>query len=590
MNKGLTKLLKDYISKEKVEGAFYIDGSWGSGKTYFINNFMYEVNKDLNKPECFYVSLMGLTSVDEITKELFALCHPKINAIKNGNVAKCLLSVAKIGANTAGIDNDSIDDVVDAFASLFKNNQVKVLILDDFERSRIDLQELFGYISGFITINDIRVVLIGNDVEVRRYLQEDSIHRLRLLASNLSNNLDEYNKNIEQLEEPLLYDSIKEKCVYKTYLFTTDRNIMFDNLINEYPRTIQKIMRKYRTTLEWILNKYNCNNLRTFKVAVENYIFIVKNLHKRFNNDEYIKSRILLTCFVYTVLFKEGKENKEFNTKIFHVNERIYPVKTISDYVYKSSWNKEKMIEELSSIDEEINIEVSKDTPISYKKLNMYWYEKTDEQLKEEIHEAYKNLSLMPFSVYFQLFYYFHGYKEWFVNDKDIDLETIIMEMISLINKCENEIDYDEDYFLSERPEGYRPYYNRLKDAFDNHNADIRSKAVDIAHASLKSYTQEELDRFKSGALEYHSFFARIDVDELINTIKNATSSEIIDIRRFIKSVYHFNNLKDFFEGDLPNLLVFQEKLNELTFDSVIKSKNVEFMEYDLKDYISRLS
>jgi len=48
-NSDLEKVLKDYINKENVEGAFYIDGHWGSGKTFFINDFMSSHNKKPRK-------------------------------------------------------------------------------------------------------------------------------------------------------------------------------------------------------------------------------------------------------------------------------------------------------------------------------------------------------------------------------------------------------------------------------------------------------------------------------------------------------------------------------------------------------------
>jgi len=533
---------------------------------------------------------MGLTSVDEITKELFALCHPVISSIKNGPVAKCLLSIGKIAANTAGIGGESIDDAVNNFASLFKNNQVKVLILDDFERSRIDLQELFGYITSLIKINDIRIVLIGNDVEVKKFLQEESIHRQKLIASNISGNINDYHNNVKLLDEPLLYDSIKEKCIYKTYYYVTDRSILFDSIICSYPKSIQKLIRKYRKTIEWILNKYGCDNLRTFKVALENYVFIIDTLHKKFDNDLYIKSRVLLTCFIYTVLVKAGKDESEFNSMMYQGNERIYPIKPISEYVYKTSWNRDLLIASLKVIDEEKNTQSSNEIPASYKALNSNWYVKTDEELKQQIKEVYNELSNMPFCLYHQLVYYFYVFKEWFPGDDTFDLQTVVDDLIKNINEYPNEIEIENDHMFFERPKGVLPYFDKLDAAFKDHNMTIQNKDMKISAESLKTYSKDDLEKIEQKSYEYRSFFARLNIDEMINTVEKGTSEDIIELRRFLNSVYRISNLKDFFEADLPNLLLFREKLFLIETGSVIKNKNLDLLKKDIDIYISKLS
>ena len=38
------KETNEYLVKESVDGAFYIDGLWGLGKTYFIKNFKNKYN------------------------------------------------------------------------------------------------------------------------------------------------------------------------------------------------------------------------------------------------------------------------------------------------------------------------------------------------------------------------------------------------------------------------------------------------------------------------------------------------------------------------------------------------------------------
>ena len=84
--------LNEYLSDTKVvDGAFYIDGPWGSGKSYFIDRYIKiyteqhkKVNPDFdeNKDKLFIkVSLNGVKNIDDVSKEIFAQCHPTISKI-----------------------------------------------------------------------------------------------------------------------------------------------------------------------------------------------------------------------------------------------------------------------------------------------------------------------------------------------------------------------------------------------------------------------------------------------------------------------------------------------------------------------------
>ena len=85
-NEHIYKALDDYIEKKDVEGAFYINGLWGSGKTYFIKEFIKRKNQILFKIQ--YISLNGIRNNSEINEELFCLCNPTISKIKNNKLIK----------------------------------------------------------------------------------------------------------------------------------------------------------------------------------------------------------------------------------------------------------------------------------------------------------------------------------------------------------------------------------------------------------------------------------------------------------------------------------------------------------------------
>ena len=66
--------LEEYINLPKCDGAFYIDGKWGSGKTHFIKNFLKEMGnsyKDRLVPFSTYVSLFGVSDISILEKQVF---------------------------------------------------------------------------------------------------------------------------------------------------------------------------------------------------------------------------------------------------------------------------------------------------------------------------------------------------------------------------------------------------------------------------------------------------------------------------------------------------------------------------------------
>lgn len=67
MNKHIEKYLKSYLKLDKPEFAVLLTGKWGSGKTYFIDEF---INKNETKDEkqekikFIKISLFGLKELD----------------------------------------------------------------------------------------------------------------------------------------------------------------------------------------------------------------------------------------------------------------------------------------------------------------------------------------------------------------------------------------------------------------------------------------------------------------------------------------------------------------------------------------------
>ena len=242
-NNEILDFLKEYESNPRKKYAVLIDGAWGSGKTYFIEN-EYILPADKNK---LYISLYGISSKQElekkishkITQNIMNSDNNIINSIgekleKFSSLLKPLISTLGNVVNISFSDITSID--LYSLISLFKGIKNYILIFDDLERCNIPIDEILGYINEYVEHENIKVIIIANEKEISR-TNRDNNNELKIISctnSNLefqnekSNKSSSSNSNdkisIENLKSriELLYESsekykiIKEKLIYHT--------------------------------------------------------------------------------------------------------------------------------------------------------------------------------------------------------------------------------------------------------------------------------------------------------------------------------------------------------------------------------------
>lgn len=179
--------IQNYLSLES-SGALMISGSWGSGKTYYVNHTM----RDKLIREGKYpvrISLFGLSGLDNLEKritETFLQEYGEENltpAQDKGNKAITQftrwLSKKHISKRTQGIQSVSdmvpligqyvdVSRIVDAYTTLCTSRLPKdklVIILDDLERAVKTIQPylLLGAINDYVETKKYKVILIAND-------------------------------------------------------------------------------------------------------------------------------------------------------------------------------------------------------------------------------------------------------------------------------------------------------------------------------------------------------------------------------------------------------------------------------------------
>lgn len=274
------EVIKRYLESEKLSASVLIDGTWGSGKTYYFkNNF-----ENIYKKKVIYTSINGINNLNDIYKQIF-LSRFNLDKITKNPQFQLLLKTVEAGIKLLPfIDKFSPPEInFDAFVDLLKNH---VLIIDDIERmgDNISINELFGFITiKFTEAKNIKVILICDE-----------------------------SKLIKRLNANEKYLEIKEKSIWQTVPFKSQIDEAFDGLVKEYNNgTFTEFILENKNEILLLLNEYKIGNLRTVNYFLFIFFEIFKNCKNLINIEN--KSALLDFTLIYCNEFKEGNIESEKN-------------------------------------------------------------------------------------------------------------------------------------------------------------------------------------------------------------------------------------------------------------------------------------
>lgn len=237
----LEKYLEYYTQLKEPGYAVLITGSWGSGKSH--------QTKIAIGSDCYYVTLFGLNSAEEVYSSVFAKMSPsKAKAKEIGSFFQELgleFSGAKLslGGLASGVVNALIREQVD---------NEKTIIFDDLERSNIPLKVCLGVINKYVEHHGCRVVVIAHD---------------------------------EKLAEGFL--EAKEKIFGHNIRVVPQREAAFDNFIEKYAGEEQRFLSSRKKIIIEIMKDSGCESLRILRRTIEDLcrIYGVLSDEHRANDD-----------------------------------------------------------------------------------------------------------------------------------------------------------------------------------------------------------------------------------------------------------------------------------------------------------------
>jgi hypothetical protein len=252
----LASYLAYYKTLQKPRFAVLVTGDWGSGKTY-------QVGQSLPKAECYYVSLFGLGTTDDIVSAVYASMFPvkaKIRSAAQG--------VSETTAEVPGIGSLAVNGLTSALVGAFLRQEVKTdkpIVFDDLERSGLNVKETLGAINLYVEHHGCRVVVIAHD---------------------------------EKLAETFV--EAKEKLFGQTIRVEPQVESAFAEFIRELPEGPNtKIIESYSRDMIGIFQESGVQSLRILRHAINDVARLVQALDQRHkDNASAIADIVRLFCAI----------------------------------------------------------------------------------------------------------------------------------------------------------------------------------------------------------------------------------------------------------------------------------------------------
>jgi hypothetical protein len=152
------------LLKEEDNRVIALSGKWGTGKTHLWNEVMNASDEERVK-NALYVSLFGLSSVDQIKRKLIESAIPGVES--HGGVFDGIKSLFNAGVTAASQHYKAMAAIKDLNVLLMAPVVLrdKLIVIDDIERkhAKLGIDEVLGFIDDYSKQYSVRFVLVLND-------------------------------------------------------------------------------------------------------------------------------------------------------------------------------------------------------------------------------------------------------------------------------------------------------------------------------------------------------------------------------------------------------------------------------------------
>lgn len=591
----LNQYILHYLTKDKTKSAIMLTGPWGTGKSYYIQN---ELKPFLEKKEngghsCVIVSLYGLKDTAEISKSIYLGTRMKFLTAaseKSTTVTFAGETIIKGIAGAFGVDlSVSERSLKRLYASV--NLTGKLVVLEDLERSGIDILEVLGYVNNLVEQDGVKVLLVANEEELIQYTPLKVSTKADLERTEM---LDRITGHRDRLftDSTIAYLKVKEKTISDTIEFEEDyqtaiREIvqMFDNeTLNKFS-TIESI----KDILD-IMSHCQSYNLRSFIFACQKTNDIFSSLDEKYLSDENFVQAVFIGILSFVLKQKNGNSHTWGNEKYFSAvlgHEKAPLFKFCYDYIMRQITEFEDIEGAYQAYSELVLYDKNRSNNDNDIITLQTYYVRTDSDVLDAINNIERRLEV-PEDISFYQYGTIAVYAIIIKGILGCDIDTIKRRLVANLEGQGNKLELEQIF---------RTIIGT--DCTTKQKEEYESLRKEMARSLKKGdkiipnfdYQPEQSKDFYDYAItnegKFHtqeSFAAQFDMKRLSEMFRNSTAEQKQQIRGVFVGIYRIGNIKSFLANDRESIVQLLEfikadrsgdvgdRIQQLQYDWFIKN------------------
>lgn len=591
----LNQYILHYLTEDKTKSAIMLTGPWGTGKSYYIQN---ELKPFLEKKEngghsCVIVSLYGLKDTAEISKSIYLGTRMKFLTAaseKSTTVTFAGETIIKGIAGAFGVDlSVSERSLKRLYASV--NLTGKLVVLEDLERSGIDILEVLGYVNNLVEQDGVKVLLVANEEELIQYTPLKVSTKADLERTEM---LDRITGHRDRLftDSTIAYLKVKEKTISDTIEFEEDyqtaiREIvqMFDNeTLNKFS-TVESI----KDILD-IMSHCQSYNLRSFIFACQKTNDIFSSLDEKYLSDENFVQAVFIGILSFVLKQKNGNSHAWGNEKYFSAvlgHEKAPLFKFCYDYIMRQITEFEDIEGAYQAYSELVLYDKNRSNNDNDIITLQTYYVRTDSDVLDAINNIERRLEV-PEDISFYQYGTIAVYAIIIKGILGCDIDTIKRRLVANLEGQGNKLELEQIF---------RTIIGT--DCTTKQKEEYESLRKEMARSLKKGdkiipnfdYQPEQSKDFYDYAItnegKFHtqeSFAAQFDMKRLSEMFRNSTAEQKQQIRGVFVGMYRIGNIKSFLANDRESIVQLLEfikadrsgdvgdRIQQLQYDWFIKN------------------
>lgn len=636
--KDIIQIIERFIDHRMYNYALMINGKWGCGKTYYIQNTLipYLKSKEYsgrNKYDVNYISLYGVCSTDEISRMLCVQALKdkmgkagKLIDSKGGQITTLLLStVTKSCIEKIGLEKSALEDLISIFPN-YKNN---IIIFDDLERCNGDISEVLGYINNFVEHSEASIILVANEEEIGNWQLERNPEMQLCVALNkridvdvdpteeetvknyFSNNkkqehIQRESYTLDQLEQKRRaifrgdekYKRIKEKVIGQTINFEPDLKTLFMEITNRCIKNTaeQNLIISMLDELVKVAEQEKHANLRTFQFFLEKENIIFEAINEEYSS---LHRTILLYCYRSAVRYMKGMEmpkwngdygDQRFGGKLLF-GTTLTGFKFIDDLIVTNHFV-EKDVKDVLFRFTRITEKKGQFLDDPYQKIGN-WHLASDEELKSWLMEIKDNIGKGKYSTEL-----YPGILSRVANISSYNIMTDICNDVFYTMK--NYIQNTDPNTLEDIPHEHYMLNEKTAKMYKNQITEIEELIKEAKKESEKNVFEKAMKEDAWGTtlfeivsnsdLQWHSFIYWIEPEIIANKIAKSSNKELQQFRFALQYCYESNRVS-YENKDIDNLTELKRLLDAANKSEMgeIQKNYYTWIVNDISGYLERI-